>query len=158
VALTPRVLDWRDLHGPLAQLFADYEPGIHLSQLQMQAGIVGINTMRVYNVNKQLLEQDPQGIFCRRYVAPLRKVPMADWLNPLHNIAGYPRPIVRAHANIEQMKQQIMAIRKSEAAKEPTRQVLQQHGSRAWRNDRNSRPARRKSHKKVSKDQLSLDL
>ena len=151
-------LDWRDLHGPLAQLFADYEPGIHLSQLQMQAGMVGINTMRVYNVNKQLLEQDPQGIFCRRYVAPLRNVPMADWLNPLHNIAGYPRPIVRAHTNTEQMKQQIMAIRKSEAAKEPTRQVLQQHGSRAWRNDRNSRPARRKSHKKVSKDQLSLDL
>ena len=31
-------LSWRTIHEPLARLFHDYEPGIHLSQLQMQAG------------------------------------------------------------------------------------------------------------------------
>ena len=36
-------LSWRTIHAPLARLFLDYEPGIHLSQLQMQAGITGIN-------------------------------------------------------------------------------------------------------------------
>ena len=38
-------LAWRTLHGPLARIFLDYEPGIHLSQLQMQAGITGINAI-----------------------------------------------------------------------------------------------------------------
>ena len=31
-------LDWRDLNHPLARQFIDYEPGIHISQLQMQSG------------------------------------------------------------------------------------------------------------------------
>ena len=33
-------LSWRFIHEPLARLFLDYEPGIHLSQLQMQAGVI----------------------------------------------------------------------------------------------------------------------
>ena len=27
----------------LAELFVDYEPGIHISQVQMQSGVTGIN-------------------------------------------------------------------------------------------------------------------
>ena len=53
-------LDWRLIHAPLARVFRDYEPGIHLSQLQMQAGVVGLNTIRVYNPVKQLRDQDPE--------------------------------------------------------------------------------------------------
>ena len=52
----------------------DYEPGIHYPQLQMQAGTTGINTMRVYSVVKQGLDQDKDGVFVRRYVAELRNV------------------------------------------------------------------------------------
>lgn len=68
-------LDWKRIAGHLARVFLDYEPGIHYPQLQMQAGTTGINTMRVYNVTKQGKDQDPNGVFIRKYVPELRNVP-----------------------------------------------------------------------------------
>ena len=58
-------LSWRFIHAPLAQRFLDYEPGIHLSQLQMQAGVIGFNTLRVYSPKKQFIDQDPDGVFVK---------------------------------------------------------------------------------------------
>mmetsp|Transcript_1618 Transcript_1618/g.2949 ORF Transcript_1618/g.2949 Transcript_1618/m.2949 type:complete len:710 (+) Transcript_1618:202-2331(+) len=69
-------LDWRGIAPHLARLFLDYEPGIHYPQLQMQAGTTGINTMRVYNVTKQGRDQDPEGVFIKRYVPELTHVPV----------------------------------------------------------------------------------
>ncbi len=69
-------LDWRRIAPHLARVFLDYEPGIHYPQLQMQAGTTGINAMRVYNVTKQGKDQDPSGIFVKRYVPELRNVPI----------------------------------------------------------------------------------
>lgn len=68
-------LDWRKISCHLARVFLDYEPGIHYPQLQMQAGTTGINAMRVYNVTKQGKDQDPSGIFIRRYIPELQNVP-----------------------------------------------------------------------------------
>ncbi|KAL9180353.1 hypothetical protein ACHAXT_008323 [Thalassiosira profunda] len=68
-------LDWRRIEPHLARVFLDFEPGIHYPQLQMQAGTTGINAMRVYNVTKQGRDQDPGGVFIRKYVPELANVP-----------------------------------------------------------------------------------
>ncbi|MFW5828151.1 MAG: FAD-binding domain-containing protein, partial [Alkalispirochaeta sp.] len=61
-------LDWRDILYPMAQWMADYVPGIHLSQLQMQAALTGINTIRVYNPTKQLTDHDRDALYVRAMV------------------------------------------------------------------------------------------
>jgi len=40
-------LHWREPGLHLARVFTDYEPGIHWSQVQMQSGTTGINTLRI---------------------------------------------------------------------------------------------------------------
>ena len=60
--------------------FTDYEPGIHWSQMQMQSGTTGINTIRIYNPVKQGQDQDPETKFVRRWIPELGAVP-ADFLH-----------------------------------------------------------------------------
>lgn len=67
-------LDWRAVASHMARVFLDYEPGIHYSQLQMQAATTGVD-MRCYSVTKQAKEQDPKGDFIKRYVPELASVP-----------------------------------------------------------------------------------
>jgi len=87
VATYPLWLPWRPVGLWLARQFVDYEPGIHWSQMQMQAGTTGINTTRVYNPIKQARDQDPDGRFVRRWVPALRRVPdtwlFEPWRMPL---------------------------------------------------------------------------
>lgn len=72
-------LHWRPVARELARRFVDFEPGIHISQCQMQAGVTGINALRIYSPSKQVLDHDPRGRFIREWVPELASVP-DEWL------------------------------------------------------------------------------
>ena len=67
-------LHWKPVALHLGRQFTDYEPGIHYSQVQMQAGTTGINAPRIYNPVKQSADQDPNGAFIREHVPELKKI------------------------------------------------------------------------------------
>lgn len=122
---------WQSLQYPLARLFLDYEPGIHFSQVQMQAGIVGINTIRVYNPHKQLLDHDPHALFVKKWIPELREfssIAIADYND--RDLGDYPTPVSDIKNNSRVILDQIYAIRNSADGKVASQQVLEQHGSR----------------------------
>ncbi len=124
-------LSWKTIHPHLAQIFLDYEPGIHIAQLQMQAGIVGINTIRVYNPTKQIIDQDPDCVFIKQWVDELSGFSPAEIQNYEDIILGdYPAPIIDFKPCAKVMKDQIFAIRRSFEGKKASQSVLDLHGSR----------------------------
>ena len=135
-------LHWRPTGLFLARHFLDFEPGIHWSQLQMQSGTTGINTLRIYNPTKQALEQDPRGVFIRRWVPELTGVPPAyvhmPWTMPadVQQVAGcvighdYPAPLVDHAAAVREAKRRLAVVRNAPAARSEARGVAERHGSR----------------------------
>lgn len=99
-------LDWRLGVKHLASVFLDFEPGIHYSQFQMQAGVMGINTIRVYNPIKQSKEKDSEAYFITTWIPALKKLPlplihepwlMTDMEQIMYGFTlgeDYPKPIV----------------------------------------------------------------
>ena len=135
-------LHWRNPAVYLAKHFLDFEPGIHFSQVQMQSGTTGINTVRIYSPIKQVIDQDPQGEFIRRYVPELSGVPN-EYLPEPHKMtrdeqsrAGcwigrdYPEPIVEHLTAYRAARDRIHAIRRQAGAKEEARKIVKKHGSR----------------------------
>jgi deoxyribodipyrimidine photo-lyase len=124
-------LSWRTIHRPLACLFTDYEPGVHLSQLQMQAGVMGINALRVYSPAKQFLDQDPDGKFIKRWVPELENRTPAEIAHAEDcELSGYVAPLVDLKTNSKWMKEQIFVIRRSGAGRSETQKTLKAHGSK----------------------------
>ena len=147
---------WQSLQYPLARVFLDYEPGIHFSQIQMQAGIVGINTLRVYSPQKQLIDQDPEARFVKQWIPELRSF-SADAIRhyPHRSLGDYPKPIVDIDKRAKSIKDQIYAVRQSEEGRCESHKLLQLHGSRMRRTDRNTTWGRKF---RVPDTQLSLDF
>ena len=152
-------LDWRQFGPHLARQFTDYEPGIHYSQLQMQSGVTGINTLRIYNPVKQSYDQDPEGKFIRKWVPELADVNL-QWLHEPwkmsselnHHAANplgkhYPFPIVINETAMKQARARMRDARNVDGFADIARQVYARLGSR-------NRPVRK--HTKAQDRQLSL--
>lgn len=127
-------LPWRETGLHLARKFVDYEPGIHWSQVQMQSGTTGINTMRVYNPVKQGLDHDPQGAFVRAFVPELHAVPdnfiHEPWLWPGAHALPYPPPIVNNKEAARAARDALHAVRKSSDHRQAANKIAAKHGSR----------------------------
>lgn len=156
-------LDWRATGPHLARMFTDYEPGIHWSQVQMQSGTTGMNTVRIYNPVKQGYDQDPKGIFTRRWLPELEPVPdqyiHEPWLWDGAQTLAYPRPIVDVKASAALARDRIWAVRKRNDFRHEASRIIEKHASRKDRAGRfvNDR-ASRKTSRKADKNQLSFDL
>jgi len=155
-------LDWRATGAVLARRFTDYEPGIHWPQVQMQAGVTGINTIRIYNPVKQGLDQDPTGAFTRRWVPELAGVPDAflqePWKWPgARGVLGrlYPEPIVDVAAAARAARDACWGLRKERGFRAEVAEVIERHASRAdprFVNDRSPRPRRARDAAQMSFD------
>ncbi len=133
---------WREPALHLAREFLDYEPGIHYPQVQMQSGVTGINTLRIYNPVKQAQDQDPQGVFVKRWLPMLGNVPVEyifePWTMPagLQQSAGvlmgedYPMPIVDHLEAARHARDALWGMRRDPAVRDEARKVFDKHGSR----------------------------
>ncbi|MFZ2989353.1 FAD-binding domain-containing protein, partial [Ideonella sp.] len=135
-------LHWRAPGLHLAREFLDFEPGIHWSQMQMQSGTTGINTLRIYSPGKQAREQDPDGHYIRRWLPELAAVPLPflaePWTMPLalQQHLGcrigqhYPAPVVDEAPALKRAKDLLYGLRGSAPAQAEAGQIQQRHGSR----------------------------
>ena len=132
-------LDFRSIDKPMARMYTDYHPGIHLAQLQMQAGMVGINTLRTYSPEKQILDQDPDCVFIHRWIPELRPYSAREIIkrNLTQGLGDYPPAVVDRTERVKAYRKIIGDLKFRAGGRELTEAVYQKHGSR-------KRPARRK--------------
>jgi deoxyribodipyrimidine photo-lyase len=110
-------LHWREPGLHMARQFLDFEAGIHWSQMQMQSGTTGINTLRIYSPAKQARDHDPQGHFVRRWVP--------EW-----GSAAYPTPIVDERSALASAKDRLYRLRQTAVARAEADSIQDRHGSR----------------------------
>jgi deoxyribodipyrimidine photo-lyase len=125
-------LHWRLPGLHLARQFLDFEPGIHWSQMQMQSGTTGINTLRMYSPRKQQAEHDPDGVFVRRWVP--------EWGSD-----AYPAPIVDERTALDHAKAVLYGLRATPQARAEADAVQDRHGSRKAGLPPSTQPRRRKA-------------
>ena len=171
-------LHWQPTSVFLARHFLDYEPGIHYPQFQMQSGVTGINSVRIYSPSKQVLDHDPEGAFIRRFVPELARVPASFLAEPhlmpasMQTEAGcrigrdYPVPVVEHATVFARARERLGAIRQTEFARREAQRVYARHGSRERPLSnrpgiaRNRRPSRSQAARKnaAMEGQFELEL
>ena len=116
----------------------------------MQAGVTGINTIRIYNPVKQGLEQDADAVFIKRWLPQLEVLPASlahqPWLltqmeQQMYDIQlghDYPEPIVDLKQSYKSAQQLLWQWRKRSDVQAHvqailTKHVRPQHGKKATR-------------------------
>ncbi|MFD2202731.1 cryptochrome/deoxyribodipyrimidine photo-lyase family protein [Shivajiella indica] len=131
--------DWRTGVDHLARLFLDFEPGIHYPQFQMQAGVTGINTVRIYNPVKQSQDHDPEGVFIKKWLHELKKVP-SSLIHEPWKLTGieqelfqvkigvdYPAPIVELELAARFAREKIWQAQKLPSVQKDAERILNKH-------------------------------